>query len=111
MKKYSSSQVLEYIIEAITTNLNELYSDEEAIEDEEFLCGLKYAYVEVLEMMLRWKYAKRHPVFANLEETFPLTWRWNFKLYNYIITPKKQHFRFSGFFDINSVCILINAVI
>ena len=58
------------MIEVLISNLNEL--DTPSDGDEQFICGERTAYVECLEILQTWKYAKKHRLDFNVEQRFPL---------------------------------------
>lgn len=71
MKKLTSKQTLNFLIELFTAYLDQL-RDVTDSEDEQFLYGEKTAYVECLEIIQLWEHALTSGLDYNVESRYPL---------------------------------------
>lgn len=72
MRKLNSMDLLKFMIELLTSYLEEL-SDVQDLPDQEFSYGEKTAYTECLEILSRWESAKENGLDYEVEKRFPLT--------------------------------------
>ena len=72
MQKLTAKQTLENLIEVLTESLREL-NEEPPIETAEFIIGEQTAYAECLEIVQKWKHAKRYGLDYDVEKKFCLT--------------------------------------
>ena len=72
MRKLTAKQTLEYLIEVLTESLQEL-KEEPPSEAAEYIQGEKTAYAECLEIVQKWKHAKRYGIDYDVEDHFSLT--------------------------------------
>lgn len=72
MQKLNSMDLLKYMIELLTSYLEEL-SDIQDLPEQEFSYGEKTAYTECLEILSLWEDAKENGLNYEVEKRFPLT--------------------------------------
>ena len=64
----SAEKILKYLVEVLESNLSEL----NGLEEDEFILGEKYGYIECLEIIQEWEKAKDAGLDYNVEKRFPI---------------------------------------
>ncbi len=72
MRKLTAKQTLKNLIDVLTESLQEL-NEEPPSETADYIQGEKTAYAECLEIVQKWKRAKRYGIDYDVEKEFCLT--------------------------------------
>ena len=69
MKNFTAVETLGYIIELFISYL-ESFAEETDPAKEQFISGERIAYIECLEIIQKWEFARKYGLDFNIEERF-----------------------------------------